>query len=72
MEHNFRFGSYLVIPLRFEGDQAAVAPGLEPQPMTTLDLTENVKAMLRGSGETAIGRTAHVAAAGSAAPQIMV
>ena len=34
MEHNFRFGSYLVIPLRFEGDQAAVAPGLEPQPMT--------------------------------------
>ncbi|MBQ4581856.1 MAG: hypothetical protein IJB04_01265 [Oscillospiraceae bacterium] len=48
MEHNFRFGSYLVIPLRFEGDQAAVAPGLEPQPMTTLDLTENVKAKLTG------------------------
>ena len=62
MEHNFRFGSYLVIPLRFEGDQAAVAPGLEPQPMTTLDLTENVKSMLSGSGESAIGRCARVPA----------
>ncbi|MBE6919640.1 MAG: hypothetical protein E7469_08155 [Ruminococcaceae bacterium] len=62
MEQTFRFGSYLVIPLKFEGDHSAVAAGLEPQPMTTMDLTENVKAMLGGADETAIGRCVRVPA----------
>ena len=35
---------------------------LTPQPMTTMDLTENVKAMLSGSGESAIGRCCQVPA----------
>ena len=60
MTYRAKFGSYLVIPLKFEGDWQAIGRGLAHQPMETMDLTENVKAMLSGTGRAAVGRCCRV------------
>ena len=62
MQYSAKFGSYLIIPLKFDGDHTAVARGLDRQPMETMDLTENVKAMLSGEGRAAVGRCCRVEA----------
>ncbi len=60
MTYQAKFGSYLIIPLKFEGDWQSIGRGLTPQPMETMDLTENVKAMLSGTGRAAVGRCCRV------------
>lgn len=60
MTYNAKFGSYLIIPLKFEGDWQSPGRGLAHQPMETMDLTENVKAMLSGVGRAAVGRCCRV------------
>ena len=60
MTYNAKFGSYLIIPLKFEGDWQSPGRGLAHQPMETMDLTENVKVMLGGEGRAAVGRCCRV------------
>ena len=62
MEYRAKFGSYLVIPLKFDGDWQTIGAGLPHQPMTTMDLNENIKVMLGGEGGAAVGRCCRVAA----------
>ena len=56
------FGSYLVIPLKYDGEFATAAAELAHEPLTTMDLTENVKAMLSGEGDSAVGRCCRIEA----------
>lgn len=62
MTYNAKFGSYLIIPLKYDGDWHDIGKGLPPQPMITMDLTENVKSMLSGAGRGAVGRCCRVEA----------
>lgn len=58
-----KFGSYLVIPLKHDKqDFRTVASSLPSCPMTTMDLNENVKEMLSGSADEAVGRCCRIEA----------
>lgn len=54
-----KYGAYLVLPLKYEKDglTAALKTDCIPQPVTTMDLSENVKNMLRGQGDQSVGQT---------------
>ncbi len=56
MEHTAKFGSYLVIPLKYEDADVPerITARFAPCAMTTMDLNENVKAMLQ-PGSTSVG-----------------
>lgn len=51
-----RYGSFLVLPLKYDGtDLSAITQQLTRAPLRTMDLNENVKAMLSGTDSLAIG-----------------
>ena len=55
-----KYGAYLMLPLKYEKDglrAAALETDCVPQPITTMDLGENVKNMLRGQGDQSVGQT---------------
>ena len=55
-----KYGAYLMLPLKYEKDGlriAALETDCVPQPITTMDLGENVKNMLRGQGDQSVGQT---------------
>lgn len=55
-----KYGAYLVLPLKYEKDgilTGALEADCIAQPVTTMDLSENVKNMLRGQGEQSVGQT---------------
>ena len=57
MSSSARFGSYLIIPLKHDAaDIHSVAAGLSAFPITSMDFNQNVKAMLSGVGNAAVGR----------------
>jgi hypothetical protein len=55
---NIRYGGFLIIPLKFRGDAAFCKQLNEKCPriqLTTMDINENVKAMLNAEGAASIG-----------------
>ena len=62
MKTNAKFASFLIIPLKYDCDYSEVAKDLPVSSLTTMDLTENVKDMLRPDSETAIGKFCHIGA----------
>lgn len=55
---NPAYGSFLIIPLKYDTDtfdRAALERIGRPVPMSTMDVNENVKAMLEPSGPAAVG-----------------
>lgn len=55
-----KYGAYLVLPLKYDKDgllEGGLREDCLQQPITTMDLGENVKNMLRGEGEQSVGQT---------------
>ena len=53
-----KYGCFLVLPLKFDAETVRIQQleaDFQEQPMTTMDLNENIKAMLNGAGEASVG-----------------